>query len=59
MQWGTVIKAYSGYRNINKIGSGGFGNVYKYTDQTVVKEEFKVRYTYCINLLNSSCLSNH
>lgn len=39
---GTVIKAYHGYRNVNLIGSGGFGRVYKYTDQVAVKEEFKV-----------------
>ena len=44
---GTVVKTYSGYRNVKFIGSGGFGRVYKYT-KTVVKEEFKVC---CISFL--------
>ena len=39
---GTVVKTYLDYRNVNIIGCGGFGNVYKYSDQTAVKEEFKV-----------------
>ena len=39
---GTVIDTYSGYRDVNLIGSGGFGNVYQYKDHMAVKEEFKV-----------------
>ena len=41
---GTVVQTYFGYRNVTMIGSGGFGNVYKFSDQTAVKEEFKVLY---------------
>ena len=45
---GTVIDTYSGYRDVNSIGSGGFGNVYQYKDQTAVKEEFKVLMLYML-----------
>ena len=45
---GTVIKNYSGYRNVKVIDSGGFGNVYQYSDKTAVKEEFKVCLYLCI-----------
>ena len=45
---GTVIDTYIGYRNVNfTIGSGGFGNVYEFTDKRAVKEEFKVRMLSC------------
>ena len=39
---GTVIDTYYGYRDVNMIGQGGFGNVYQYRDKMAVKEEFKV-----------------
>ena len=45
------------------IGRGTFGNVYQYSDQTAVKEEFKVRicymYIYCSNVVVSKYLSGH
>ena len=44
----TVIKTYSGYRNVKWIDRGTFGNVYQYSDQTAVKEEFKVCYMYLL-----------
>ena len=40
---GTVIDTYFGYKNVTlNIGSGGFGNVYEFSDKRAVKEEFKV-----------------
>ena len=50
---GTVIDTYIGYKNVNlNIGSGGFGNVYEFSDKRAVKEEFKVRMlSFCGNVL--------
>ena len=45
---GTVIDTYSGYKDVTLIGSGGFGNVYRYKDHTAVKEEFKVLILYML-----------
>ena len=62
---GTVVKTYAGYNNVKLIDSGGFGNVYKYSNQRAVKEEFKVIiycvriYIQCINLLMAGYLSGH
>ena len=59
MQWELLSKHTLTTKIVNMIGSGGFGNVYKYTDQMAVKEEFKVRCTCCSNVIMSSRLSNH
>ena len=41
---GTAVDTYFGYKNVKfNIGSGGFGNVYEFSDKSAVKEEFKVR----------------
>ena len=61
---GTVVKTYAGYKNVKLIDSGGFGNVYKNSNQRAVKEEFKVSYIHCmsiqcINLLMAGYLSGH
>ena len=46
---GTVVKTYAGYKNVKLIDSGGFGNVYQYSNQRAVKEEFKV-IIYCVRI---------
>lgn len=60
---GTVVETYAGYNAVKPIDSGGFGKVYKYTNQKAVKEEFKVClytvYLQCINLLMAGYLSGH
>ncbi|XP_065896995.1 uncharacterized protein [Dysidea avara] len=42
---GTICKDYTEYKNMKKIGSGGFGKVYKYSpgsgQQLAIKEEIK------------------
>ena len=49
---GTVVETYAGYKNVKLIDSGGFGKVYKYTNQKAVKEEFKVcLYVYCVSVV--------
>ena len=46
---GTVVETYAKYKDVELIDSGGFGKVYKYSDQRAVKEEFKVcLYTVCV-----------
>lgn len=50
---GTVIETYAGYRNKKLIGSGGFGKVYKFTDEVAVKEEFEVCYPYIFLYIDS------
>ena len=39
---GTVVDTYFGYTGTEKIASGGFGKVYKFSCQEAVKDEFKV-----------------
>ena len=56
---GTIRKTYFGYRSVNLIGHGGFGNIYKYSDQIAIKEEHKVCFTCCSNVLMSGYFSAH
>ena len=40
---GKVCEEYSDYEKSKSIGSGGFGEVYRYTEELAIKQEFKVR----------------
>ena len=49
---GRICKDYSGYEKIKPIGSGGFGEVYRYAKGFAIKKEYKVQwyYPFIVNL---------